>query len=89
MDNFFHRGEVSGPQKLGLLAQGEDPRREHFTEGSQDLEAHREVRREETPVRRKPDPELRGLEASSDVHPVFRVTQLVLSDTEVTHTCKS
>lgn len=38
MDNFLHRGEVSGPQKLGLLAQGEDPRREHFTEGSQDLQ---------------------------------------------------
>lgn len=38
MNDFFHGGEVSGPQKLGLLAQGENPRGEHFSEGSQDLQ---------------------------------------------------
>lgn len=78
MDDFFHRGEVSGPQKLGLLPQGENPRRRHFTESSQDLEAQREEKSRPgvgpclTPERRKLTSELWEWGASSDV---FRVTQ--------------
>lgn len=81
MNDFFHGGEVSGPQKLGLLAQGENPRGEHFSEGSQDLEEQSGDKKMmpgvllTTPVRRGLSPEPGDLEASSDVHPVFRVTQ--------------